>query len=100
VPRADHDFDDVLLSRVRLGIVTVLISRPEGATFPDLKDLLGTTQGNLGVHLQKLEEEGYVTVKKDFVRRKPRTTARLTGKGRAAFLAHVEHLARIAREGK
>ena len=92
----EHDFDPVLLSRARLGIVTVLMRRP-AATFPDLKDLLGLTQGNLGVHLNKLEEEGYVSVKKEFVRRKPRTTARLTAKGRKAFLAHVEKLERIAR---
>ena len=92
----EHDFDPVLLSRARLGIVTVLMRRA-AATFPDLKDLLGLTQGNLGVHLNKLEEEGYVSVRKEFVRRKPRTTARLTAKGRKAFLAHVEKLARIAR---
>ncbi|MEM8885125.1 MAG: transcriptional regulator [Planctomycetota bacterium] len=94
-----HEFDGVLLSRARLGIVTVLMTRPE-ATFPELKSLLGLTQGNLGVHLKKLEEEGYVEVTKAFVERKPRTTARLTAKGRDAFLAHVAHLERIARDGR
>lgn len=92
----DHEFDPVLLSRARLGVVTVLMTR-RSATFPDLKDLLGLTQGNLGVHLRKLEEEGYVSIRKEFVERKPRTTVRLTAKGRKAFLAHVEHLERIAR---
>ncbi|MHC4960365.1 MAG: winged helix-turn-helix domain-containing protein [Planctomycetota bacterium] len=95
----EHDFDPVLLSRSRLGIVTVLMTRP-GATFSELKDLLGLTQGNLGVHLRKLEEEGYVAVKKEFVKRKPRTTARLTAKGKRSFLAHVKQLEEIAKGGQ
>lgn len=95
----EHDFDAVLLSRARLGIVTVLMTRPEVA-FSDLKELLGLTQGNLGVHLRKLEDEGYVSIKKEFVKRKPRTTARLTAQGRKAFLAHVAKLERIARQAE
>jgi DNA-binding MarR family transcriptional regulator len=86
----------VLLSQVRLGIVTVLITRKD-ATFSDLKSLLGLTQGNLGIHLQKLEEAGYVATKKAFVKRKPRTTVRITPRGRDAFLRHVEQLEKVAR---
>jgi DNA-binding MarR family transcriptional regulator len=93
----EHDFDPLLLSRARLGIVTVLLAR-KSAAFSDLKDLLGLTQGNLGVHLGKLEEEGYVSIEKAFVKKKPRTTATLTAKGRQAFLAHVALLETIARE--
>jgi DNA-binding MarR family transcriptional regulator len=92
----DALFDAVLLSQARLGIVTVLLARPR-ATFSELKDLLDLTQGNLGIHLQKLEEAGYVAVDKEFVERRPRTTARLTAKGRAAFLEHVARLDRVAR---
>ncbi|MBU0743569.1 transcriptional regulator [bacterium] len=93
----EHTFDPLLLSQARLGIVTALVTRRD-ATFSDLKALLGMTQGNLGIHLQKLEEAGYVAVKKEFVHRRPRTTVRLTAKGRKAFMAHVEELGRIARE--
>lgn len=92
----EHSYDSVLLSQVRLGIVTVLITRKD-ATFSDLKSLLGLTQGNLGIHLQKLEEAGYVATKKAFVKRKPRTTVRITPKGRDAFLRHVEQLEKVAR---
>jgi len=95
----DAEFDPVLLSQTRLGIVSVLVTRKD-ATFSELKDLLGLTQGNLGVHLRKLEEAGYAKIKKEFVKRKPRTTAKLTAKGRKAFLAHVEQLERIAREAE
>ena len=92
-----HSFDPLLLSQARLGIITVLLAR-KGATFSDLKGLLGLTQGNLGIHLRKLEEAGYVGVKKEFSKRRPRTTARLTAKGRKAFLRHVERLEKMARD--
>jgi DNA-binding MarR family transcriptional regulator len=95
----EHSFDPVLLSQVRLGIVSVLMTRRE-ASFSDLKTLLGLTQGNLGVHLRKLEDEGYVEVKKEFVDRKPRTTAHITAKGSDAFLRHVEQLGNIAKESE
>ena len=92
------DFDALFLSQVRLGIVSILLARPS-ATFPELKGLLDLTQGNLGLHLEKLEDAGYVQIVKDFHERKPRTTCRLTAKGRRAFLRHVDTLKRIAAEG-
>lgn len=88
-------FDPLLLSQVRLGVISVLVSRAD-ATFTDLKDLLGLTQGNLTVHLQKLEDADYIEVNKEFVKRKPRTTLSITGTGRAAFLHHLEQLNSIA----
>ena len=94
----EHNFDPLLLSQARLGIISVLMTRSE-ASFSDLKGLLGLTQGNLGVHLRKLEEGGYVEVRKEFVERKPRTTAAITDAGRAAFQTHVEQLGRIAGNG-
>ncbi len=62
-----------------------------------MRALLGLTQGNLGVHLQKLEEAGYISVRKQFVKRKPLTTCSITRKGRGAFLRHVGQLERIVR---
>lgn len=91
-----NEFDPVLLSQARLGVISVLMTRRDAA-FSDLKALLGLTQGNLGVHLQKLEEAGYVAVTKEFVGRKPRTTASITARGRRAFLDHVARLEQIAR---
>lgn len=88
-------FDALLLSQARLGIVSVLVSRKD-ATFTDLKTLLALTPGNLTIHLQKLEEAGYVTVKKEFVGRKPRTTCAISAKGRKAFLEHLGRLQAIA----
>ena len=99
MPTDPGSFDPLLLSQVRLGIISVLMTRAE-ATFPDLKALLGLTQGNLGVHLRKLEDAGYVAVRKTFVERKPRTTCKITAKGRKAFLTHLARLEDIARESE
>jgi len=96
VSETSDRFDALLLSQVRLGVISVLMSRRE-ATFSDLKSLLGLTQGNLGIHLKKLEEADYIKIKKAFVRNKPRTSCRITARGRKAFLEHVEQLEKIAR---
>ena len=86
----------VIHERARLGIVSALAAR-EAATFAELKALLDLTDGNLSVHLRTLEEAGYVAVEKAFVDRKPRSTARLTRKGRVAFEHYVEVLEEIVK---
>lgn len=95
MPEDLNRFDPLLLSEARLGIISVLISRPR-ETFPNLKALLGLTQGNLGLHLQKLEEAGYIAVTKHFAKRRPCTTCALTNRGRRAFLEHVARLRSLA----
>ena len=91
-----NPFDPVLLSQVRLGVMSILMTREE-VSFSDLRSLLGLTQGNLGSHLQNLEKAGYITIEKSFVDRKPRTTARIAPAGRTAFRQHVATLDEIVR---
>jgi len=67
----------------------------EAAEFTFLRELLGLTDGNLGAHVRKLEEEGYLRVEKTFVQRKPRTFIALSDKGRKAFKGHVTALESI-----
>lgn len=50
-----------------------------------LKGQTGLSWGNLATHMQKLEEVGYVLVKKEFVSKKPRTVFRLSKPGIKAF---------------
>ena len=76
-----YAFDPVLTSRVRLAIVTALVSVGE-AEFMDLMELLRLTKGNLSVHGRKLEEAEYVKIRKKFVERKPQTSFQITAKGR------------------
>jgi DNA-binding MarR family transcriptional regulator len=93
------DLDPVLHERGRLAIVSVLAAA-SGLAFTELRDTLGMTDGNLSVHLQKLEEKGYVAITKQFVGRRPHTTCRLTPAGRRAFGRYLDHLEAIVRQGR
>ena len=98
-PRASLDLDRLIHERVRLAIVSALAVNAS-LTFNELKQLLGTSDGNLSVHARKLEEADYVHCAKSFEGRMPRTEFRLTAKGRAAlerYLAHMEGLIRSTR---
>ena len=66
----------------------------------ELKLLLKTTDGNLSVHAQKLEDADYIASDKSFAGRVPRTEYRLTAAGRRAlqkYLGHMEALIRAVR---
>ncbi len=86
--------DDVIHSRIRLAIMAVLIAVDE-ADFNFLKEKVQATDGNLSVHLKKLEEAKYIGVKKTFVDRKPQSRYKLTAQGRRAFEAYVEQLEKL-----
>lgn len=84
--------DDVIHGRVRLGVMAYLASA-EAADFNELKQRLQVTDGNLSVHMRKLEEAGFIAVDKSFQGRKPLTRARMTEAGRRAFIAYLDALA-------
>jgi DNA-binding MarR family transcriptional regulator len=86
--------DDVIHGRMRLGIMAYLVDA-EAADFNELKTLLQATQGNLSVHLRKLEEASYIEIEKSFLNRKPLTRARITETGRKAFAAYLEALGKL-----
>ena len=97
LPSGDFDIneiDDVIHGRVRLGIMAYLSSAGM-ADFSDLKARLKTTDGNLSVHLRKLEEAGFVEITKRFAGRKPLTEAQLTDAGRKAFMAYLDTLSAL-----
>ena len=95
VPDFDHRLlDDLLLSRIRLAVIACL-AVVEDAEFTWLRDQVRTTDGNLGAHLRKLEEAGYLEVEKLFVDRKPLSRYRLTTHGRDALRSHVRRLERL-----
>jgi DNA-binding MarR family transcriptional regulator len=64
---------------------------------PDLRDLLGASDGNLSVHARKLEDAGYVACEKSFDGRVPRTEYRLTAEGRAALARYLDHMEALIR---
>jgi DNA-binding PadR family transcriptional regulator len=86
--------DDLLEHRSRLA-ACVLLSRADQLSFSRLKQLLNETDGNLGAQLRKLEDAGYISVRKAFDERRPVSWYRLTPKGEKALVAHVAALGRL-----
>jgi DNA-binding transcriptional ArsR family regulator len=94
--------DRLIHDRTRLAILAALAaSEPLG--FTDLKDITGSTDGNLSVHARRLEDAGYVHCEKTFAGRTPRTEYRLSAVGRRAlekYLEHMDALIRATRSAK
>jgi DNA-binding MarR family transcriptional regulator len=89
--------NEIIHQPVRLRIMAMLTTLPPTfqVTFNSLKDRLELTDGNLGAHLHKLEEAGYVAITKTFVRKKPQTYIETTEAGRQAFEEHSAALREI-----
>ncbi len=85
------ELDPLLHSQLRLAIVSLLLSVEE-ADFVWLKEKTEATSGNLSVQLDKLSEAGYISVRKEIIGKKPRTTCSLTKKGRDALDEYVRTL--------
>jgi DNA-binding HxlR family transcriptional regulator len=99
-PSAPAGIDRLIHERLRLGIVSALAVH-ESLSFNELKQMIGTSDGNLSVHARKLEEAQYIACTKSFDGRTPRTEYRLTPFGRRSlerYLAHMEALIRAVRE--
>ncbi|MGA2633433.1 MAG: transcriptional regulator [Terracidiphilus sp.] len=85
------ELNPVVHGKLRLALLS-LLSGVEEAEFTWLRSRTGSTDGNLGAQLQKLEEAGYVIVEKKFVQRKPQTLYRMTEAGREALTEYVQAL--------
>ena len=78
------EIDRLVHEPVRLRALTLLSSVKE-AEFSFLLRALQLTNGNLSVHMRKLEEAGYVAMSKTFVGRVPRTMFAITPAGKRAL---------------
>lgn len=83
--------DDRVHGKVRLAILTLLL-RHGAMPFLALRRATRTTDGNLAVHLQKLEAAGFVELTRDFEGPRRRTSATLTKEGRSAYGAYLTEL--------
>src|SRR5579863_3851343 len=88
------ELNPVIHGKLRLALLS-LLSGVEEAEFTWLRSKTGSTDGNLGAQLLKLEEAGYVSVEKKFVQRKPQTIYRMTEDGRAALQEYVQALRQL-----
>jgi len=91
------ELNEIIHQSVRLRIMAALVTleSSDEVDFTYLRDLLEVTDGNLGAHLRKLEEAGYIALNKTFVERKPRTFVSATAEGRRVFQEHVSALEAI-----
>ena len=95
-PTEIPDFDRLIHEKTRLGIVSALAVNPS-LSFNELKAVLKTTDGNVSVHARKLEDAGYLTCKKSFQGRMPRTEYALTAAGRRALEKYLNHMEALIR---
>ena len=91
------ELNETIHQPVRLRIMASLVTLglDEEVDFTHLRNLLEVTDGNLGAHLRKLEESGFITINKLFVERKPRTFISASTEGRKIFNEHVAALESI-----
>ncbi len=83
------DLNKAFENKTRLGIMSALVVN-DRMDFNSLKDLLGVTDGNLASHLKSLEKSDYVSMKKEFLNRKPNTSYAATKAGIEAFKKHIQ----------
>ena len=88
------ELDGLLQHRARIG-AAVLLARHERLSFSRLKQLLKETDGSLGAQMRKLEDAGYVAVRKEFQQRRPVTWYALTAKGKRSLSQHLDGLQRL-----
>jgi DNA-binding transcriptional ArsR family regulator len=90
--------DRVLHEKARLGILTALVTHPDGLPFTELARLCALTDGNLSRHLDVLGEAGLVEIKKGYDGRRPLTTCKLTAVGRRRFREYLAELEQVLRD--
>src|SRR5687768_8631928 len=90
------DLDRLIHEKTRLAIVSALAVNPT-LTFNEMKAILKTTDGNVSVHTRKLEEAGYLSCKKSFEGRMPKTEYSLTTAGKRAFEKYIGHMEALIR---
>jgi DNA-binding transcriptional ArsR family regulator len=87
-------FDEVIHAPTRLAIVS-LLAATRWADFKFVRDRAGLSDSALSKQLAILEDAGYVTIRKAFVGKFPRTSVSLSKQGRVAFKGHVIALQQI-----
>jgi predicted ArsR family transcriptional regulator len=89
-----NGLDSTIHGPIRLGVLTaLLVNGPQD--FTALKKGLGVSDGALGLHLQKLEETGYLGCEKAFVGRRPKSTYKITGAGRKALSKYLDSMQKV-----
>ena len=86
--------NDLIHGRVRLAAMAYIAGAGD-ADFTSIKKAVNTSDGNMSVHLRKLEDAGYLAVTKGYNERKPQTIYALTDAGRAAWHEYLEKMRQL-----
>lgn len=89
-----EDLNKAFESRVRLGIMSILMVN-DSVEFSTIKEQLDVTDGNLASHINALEKQEYILVKKKFIGKKPNTSFSATSLGKKAFVEHLNALEKL-----
>ncbi|HEX7715433.1 MAG TPA: transcriptional regulator [Bacillota bacterium] len=84
-------------SRIRVAVLAIL-SKDQSKSFSDLKAITGAADGNLSVHLRRLEEAGYITIQKRFANLRPQTIYTITERGKNEFREYIDFLGKLIAE--
>lgn len=87
--------DALIHQPVRFSIVAALAAAEE-LEFGFVRDAVEVSDSLLSRYVTQLEDAGYVTVRKGYVGKRPRTWLALSNEGRSAYAAHLGALRAIA----
>jgi DNA-binding transcriptional ArsR family regulator len=85
------ELDPLLHSQVRLAIMSVLLG-VKTAEFSYLLEATKTTKGNLSFQLNKLNEAGYIEIRKTSRGNYPLTICSITDKGVDAYETYINSI--------
>ena len=89
-----NGLDTAVYGPVRLGVLTAL--QTQGMMdFTSLKKHLNVADGAMGIHLRKLEDIGYITCKKSFVGRRPKSSYKISSKGQKALRNYLDAIQQV-----
>ena len=91
---AADGINDLIHGRVRLAAMAYIAGAGD-ADFTAIKKAVNTSDGNMSVHLRKLENAGYLAVTKGYNERKPQTVYALTDSGRVAWQEYLEKMRQL-----
>ena len=86
----DH-INKIFESRIRLGLMSLLMVH-DSMDFNSIKETLQLSDGNLASHISALEKAEYITITKEFVGKKTKTSYKATENGKKAFRDHIDAL--------
>jgi len=89
-----ENLQKIFESRVRLGLMSILMVN-DSMDFNSLKENLKVTDGNLASHLLSLEKKEMISVQKEFIGRKPKTSYSATKLGKQLFKNHLKALEKL-----